>query len=200
MPEGLEVYHLARVLRASGVAPDAHSVGKHLYVYGQDWTFGLSGRVRLGPDGKLQKVNTGRVHGSVVDLGVGDPCEPRLGVDFAWAAYDTLAAAVHGHWTGSRRLLGPLMLDQDVVAGIGVAWGSEILKAAGGLHPGRPAKDQDLRGLAAAMCRVRDAALAQYSDRVKDVDGWFDSLYAVRTMAVYKKGLPVEVGGRTWWM
>jgi formamidopyrimidine-DNA glycosylase len=196
MPEGLEVYHLACVLRARGVEPGARSIGKHLYVQGQDWTFGLSGRVNV-VDGKLVKINTGRVYGTTTPEVPG--ASSRLGVDFASAPETVLAGVVADQWMGSRRQLGSLLLDQDVVSGIGVAWGSEVLHAAGGLHPARPAKNQDLRGLASAMCRVRDAALAAYSV-VEEVDGWFDTLYAVRSMAVYKKGTPVEVGARTWWM
>ena len=193
MPEGIEVHHLGLMVQEAGIPATTH--GKHLFVYGQDWSFGLTGRVAY--DGtKLVKVDAGRIYGSVVDA---PPV--TLGVDFATGSLAALAAVVKDVFMGSRKQLGALMLDQTHIAGIGVAWGSEVLHAAGALHPGQPAKDQDLRGLAAAMCLVRDTALAEYAAKApRDINQWFAGLYAVRTMQVYGRGTPVAAGGRTWWM
>ncbi len=194
MPEGLEVFFLGKLLREkAGVAAVTH--GKHLYVDGQDWTFGLSGRVRF--DGKtLHKVNSGRIYGDVVP---GQDSKDKLGVDFATGSVDAFREVVTSVLARSRGKLGPLLLDQSVIAGIGVAWGSEILHVCS-LDPSKPSNAQDLSGLPEALCRVRDMALSRYDEHVTAVDGWFDSLYAVRHMEVYKKGKGIDVGGRTWWM
>ena len=197
MPEGIEIFHLARSLRCVKGIAEAESWGKHLYIYGQDWTFGLSGRVAWRPEvNQLVKVNTGKVYGKVEEC-VAVPL--RRGIDFCSASEEQLDKAVAGLYVGSRKALGALLLDQDCISGIGVAWGSEILHRKG-LRPEVPASRQDLRGLSAAMAAVRDEALATYAAHAPDgVEGWFDSLYAVRVMRVYKKGTPVTTGGRTWW-
>ena len=199
MPEGLEVYHLAHVLRTTKgfTGEQVTSWGKHLYIYDQDWSFGLSGRVAWAPDSsKVIKVNVGRVYGSVVS---GNASYGR-GVDFATATAEALHKAVAEMYMGSRRKLGALVLDQDLICGLGVAWGSEVLHRAGGLQPQEPAKDQDLRRLAAAMVSIRQEALDTYARAVPTMDGWFDALYAVRRMEVYKRGTAVVSGGRTWWV
>ncbi len=196
------MYLLGRLLQRAGLAPRTH--GKHLFLEGEDWTFGLSGRVAF--DGTtLTKVNAGRVFGSV------QPETPLdLGVDFATGTQEQLQAVVSNKFMGARKQLGSLLLDQSLIAGIGVAWGSEILAACGGLRPDVSANAQDLRRLATAMVDVRTKALAMYGeDHVRDMDmvtcqeavnGWFRNLYDARHMAVYGKGTPCMTGGRTWWL
>lgn len=193
MPEGLEVHHLGTMVRAAGIPARTH--GKHLFVYDQDWSFGLTGRVHY--DGTtLVKVNAGRIYGTVKTSETA-----TAGVDFATATLTNFSNVVRDVFMDSRKQLGSLLLDQTHIAGIGVAWGSEILHAAGRLHPGKPAKDQDLRGLAAAIVSIRDTALHSYrSTHDLDINGWFECLYRVRTMVVYGKGTPVVAGGRTWWV
>ena len=201
MPEGPEVFHLGLLVNAAGIPARTH--GKHLFVYGQDWSFGLTGRVAF--DGTtLTKVRAGRIYGGVEEEEAAGSSHRRLGVDFATGSQAEMAAVVRDVFMGSRKQLGALLLDQSHIAGIGVAWGSEVLHAAGGLDPSLSAKEQDLRGLASAMCAVRDAALAVYGSKVRsdptaDINGWFGNLYAVRTMKVYGCGTPVTTGGRTWW-
>jgi hypothetical protein len=185
MPEGLEVYLLGRLLQRAGLAPRTH--GKHLFLEGEDWTFGLSGRVAF--DGTtLTKVNAGRVFGSV------QPETPLdLGVDFATGTQEQLQAVVSNKFMGARKQLGSLLLDQSLIAGIGVAWGSEILAACGGLRPDVSAKALAMYG----EDHVRDMDMVTCQEAV---NGWFRNLYDARHMAVYGKGTPCMTGGRTWWL
>lgn len=181
---------------ATEAAADIRTWGKHLYIDGQDWSFGLTGNVQLDPvTGRPVKVAVGRVHGHVL-LGA---ASYGVGVDFCTANVAQLQSAVARFYLGSRKALGPLLLDQTLVAGIGVAWGSEVLAVAG-LRPDKPALAQDLRGLPGAMVAVRDQALSTYADRVHDVGAGFPDFYLVRHMAVYNKGVPVMVSGRQWWL
>lgn len=197
MPEGLEVFVLGQALQRAGV-PAVETHGKHLYVHGMDWSFGLWGTVHLDTHGVLTKKPGDARTGSVVPMDVDK--RSQLGVDFATGTKSALALVMKP-WQGSKRNLGPLLLDQNVVAGVGVAWGSEIL-ARCGLRPDKPANAQDLSPLAQAMVDVRDQALKTYleSSNWHDVNAWFRNLYAIRHMVVYKKGMPVTVSGRQWWV
>jgi len=201
MPEGLEVFVLGRALLHAGLPPDrVDTHGKHLYVNGMDWSFGLWGRVHLDAEGVLTKVPSsgdGRT-GAVVPLDAST--RSKLGVDFATGTAAAFAAAIQP-WRRSKRPLGTLLLDQSGVAGVGVAWGSEML-ARCGLRPDKPANAQDLSPLAQTMVHVRDEALQTYfqSPTWHEVNAWFHNLYATRHMAVYKKGTPVMVAGRQWWV
>jgi formamidopyrimidine-DNA glycosylase len=134
----------------------------------------------------------------------------KLGVDWCTATRAQLEAATSS-WTYSRKQLGALLLDQHIIAGIGVAWGSEILREAGHLRPELPAKIQSLCRLVEAMCAVRDKAWAVYvkavdecPDKVQFVNDWFENLYSVRAMEVYGKTdgscETVKAGARMWWV
>jgi hypothetical protein len=194
MPEGPEVHYLGLVLRGLGMA--AQTWGKHLYIYDQDWTFGLSGTVRLDGDGRLHKVSAGHVPGSVV----AGTASFGKGVDFCTGTPDQFREVVHRVFACSKRALGPLLIDQAHIAGIGVAWGSEVLREAG-LAPHVACNAQAVTDgrLVDALVRVRDRALATYSASGLPVAGWYRALYAVRDMTVYKTGTAMEVSGRTWW-
>lgn len=109
-------------------------------------------------------------------------------------------------WSNSRKSLGGLLLDQSQIAGIGVAWGSEILHMVE-LRPDIPAKSQDLTKLSNSIITIRDTVKNIYKDYVikhedidKFINEWFDNLYNIRPIKVYKKGKPIETGGRTWWV
>jgi hypothetical protein len=210
MPEGVEVHVLARALVRAGIPCLAH--GKHIYARGHDYSFGLVGRLRLERDATgalaIHKVVSPRVPSGAVEP-EGPPRAAGAGnVDWATASAEELAAAT-ATWGSRARCLGALLLDQSLVAGIGVAWGSEILHAAGALNPVLPANAQDLRRLVPSMCAVRDAAVERYAaaleaatDPVEFVNDWFHNLYAVRgdLLAVYKSGTVVMAAGRAWWV
>lgn len=95
------------------------------------------------------------------------------------------------------------MLDQTKIAGIGVAWGSEILFKAG-LRPDMRACDQNLSTLADSILYIRNHIKNIYEKELKDpeqlINDWSDNLYQVREMQIYKKGSKIEVLGRSWWV
>jgi formamidopyrimidine-DNA glycosylase len=129
-----------------------------------------------------------------------------LGIDWMTAERAALASLVQT-WASSRRQLGLLITDQSCVAGIGIAWGSEILARAGNLRPELPARAQNLRTLASAMLSIREEVQSAYTafvthapDLREVINDWYENLYTLRTMHVYKKGRPLKVGGRTWWV
>jgi formamidopyrimidine-DNA glycosylase len=95
------------------------------------------------------------------------------------------------------------MLDQTKISGIGVAWGSEILFRAG-LRPDVRACDQNLSTLADSILYIRNDIKNIYEKELKEpetiINNWFENLYEVREMHVYKKGSKIEVLGRSWWV
>jgi hypothetical protein len=203
MPEGPEVHALVTGLTRAGVPCSSH--GKHLFVDGKDFSFGLAGRVSLTGH-QVQKVVKDRVPCGAVVPRKSD--EPLIGVNWVTATEAELRVGTAA-WRTSRKQLGALLLDQSLISGIGICWGSEILHAAGHLHPRLPAKDQDLHGLVDAMCAVRDRVLERYEavltatkDPALFVNNWFHNLYAVRgdLLVVYKKGVEVPANGRVWWL
>jgi hypothetical protein len=208
MPEGLEVYALSYAINKL-IPGYTRAVGKHLIVHGtEDWSFGLSGRVYMDEDGVLAKVNEGYIPGSVKIL---DNDINELGP--SWCHINDVSVVIDlvERWSKSKKKLGAILLDQKEISGIGVAWGSEILHKAH-LRPDLVAKSElslpDAKGdLINAILDVRNIALNRYiefidkSPNIKDViNRWFLNLYEVRTMKVYKKGTPVEVAGRKWWV
>jgi len=207
MPEGPEIRALAYALTRAGI-PGITSFGKHLLVGDEDWSFGLNGRVRLTAvdRAQLQKIEPrGGLAGTVVHT---TPTSTSA-VDWATATLPQLRTVVDTKWRGSRKQLGALLLEQKHdVAGIGIAWGSEILHAAGRLRPDVPANRQCLDGLADAMMTIRDTVwMTQYVPAIESalnvlefVNAWCENLYAIRQMAVYCHGHVVLAQGRKWWM
>lgn len=208
MPEGLEIYALSYAVNK--LFPGyTYSVGKHLIVNGtEDWSFGLSGRVYINEEGTLAKVNDGYIPGSVKIL---DNDIKTLGP--SWCHINDVAIVIElvERWSKSKKKLGAILLDQKEISGIGVAWGSEILHKAH-LRPDMSAQSElslpDAKGdLINAIFDVRNSALNTYiefiekSPNIKDViNRWYLNLYEIRTMKVYKKGIPIEVAGRKWWV
>ena len=205
MPEGPEVYALAAALNKCGVP--AASYGKHLFVAHEDWSFGLSGTVAL-QHGVLSKINKGFATGGIKGAGSLQDvvASNKLGVDWVTGAPEDLLHVVTT-WRTSGKTLASLLLDQSQIAGIGVAWGSEVASAAG-LDPRRSAASQShlLSSLVDAMVAFRHRVVDIYAgyiarkDAADVVNGWFRNLYAIRAMRVYKVGSPVHIHGRTWWV
>ena len=211
MPEGPEIYALCLALKN---LVSCRCVGKHLLVTVssknnvEDWSFGLNGRVHLDDKGNLVKLSSGYIPGEA------KPYDPKLleklGPDWCTLTVEQSVAIVE-KWSKSKKKLGSLLIDQSEIAGIGVAWGSEILAEAG-LKPDLGASSQltnsDIKArLANALMDTRDRALTCYTeyvnlveDKVAFVNSWFDNLYKVRQMVVYKKGTRVEVAGSKWWL
>jgi len=207
MPEGPETYALGLALKKDGF--NAQSYGKHLYLpdIKEDWSFGLNGRVHIDSNHKLTKVNAGFVNGSIKHANnIQEVIENnKLGINFIDANSEQLGNIID-KWQKSRKKLGGLILDQSQIAGIGVAWGSEILHIAGDLHPDIAAKDQNLSKLSNAMLTIRNYIKQLYENYVNEhdgeeiINGWFDNLYTIRSMKVYKKSTKIETGGRSWWI
>lgn len=208
MPEGPEIWILSKAINTYYSNKNTQSYGKHLFLKDvkENWSFGLTGTVAIGPDNKLAKVPSGWLHGSVVaydDLIVE---QGKLGIDFMTADEEELKCEI-GKWASSKKKLAGLLLDQTKISGIGVAWGSEILFNAG-LRPEARACDQNLDKLADSIFYIRKMVKDIYEKELKDnepllkkfIDNWFKNLYEVRQMSVYKKGTQIEVLGRKWWI
>ena len=223
MPEGLEIYALnyaLSVLRHTKCieCPISTAYGKHLIIWNsidsnkiQDWSFGLSGRVRFDVHtSKLHKINTGFVTGSITDHSSYDSFmeSSKLGIDFVLSNQEDFEDVIE-KWKKSKKKLGTLMLDQSFIAGIGVAWGSEILFEAD-LSPDIAGSLQNLDELASIIIRVRDKMIGFYKNIVDKyaedgeiiefINGWYFNLYEKRNMKVYKKGQMINVSGRNWWI
>ena len=118
-------------------------------------------------------------------------------------ADEKLIAEEVSKWFKSKKKLAGLMLDQSKISGIGVAWGSEILFKAG-LRPDMRSCDQNLSNLVDSILYIRNKIKNIYENELKDkeflINNWFENLYQVREMKIYKKGSKLEVLGRSWWV
>ncbi len=204
MPEGPEVWILSKAINTHFNEQKSLSYGKHLFILdvNEDWSFGLTGKVQLNDKNELIKVNTGWIYGDQVKYENLELETGKLGIDFM-TADETVFRETVDKWIKSKQKLAGLMLDQTKIAGIGVAWGSEILFKAG-LRPDIKACDQNLAKLADSILYIRNYIKNIYEKELKDpellINDWFDNLYQVREMHVYKKGSKIEVLGRSWWV
>jgi formamidopyrimidine-DNA glycosylase len=235
MPELPEVYALSTALNKLGFETEVygkHLILKNLSKNPskdknniEDWSFGLEGTVYLkykDLDNKKDK-NDKNDKNSLTDFELlkiehnafsGDKMEfnsindfitkRKLGINLLTATENDIYPIVE-KWQNSRKMLGPLLLNQEDIAGIGVAWGSEILNNAD-LLPNVSAKLQDLTNLTDSIIYTRDKILETYKKYVKNnnpvevVNNWFRNLYKVREMNVYKTGKSIKVYGRDWWI
>ena len=119
-------------------------------------------------------------------------------------------------WINSKKKIAGLILDQKKICGIGVAWGSEILFKAD-LRPDVRACDQVLTKLVDSIILTREKIKEIYDlelNRTMQVckiydnntklrvliNDWFENLYEIREMDIYKKGCKLQVLGRGWWV
>jgi len=209
MPEGPEVWILSKAINLYREKPLTLSYGKHLFILdkNENWSFGLSGTVRINEDTTISKIPSGWLHGEIVTYKELDTETAKLGIDFMTAH----EAEIHKEidkWVKSKKKLAGLILDQTKISGIGVAWGSEILFRAD-LRPDMRACDQVLGKLADSILYIREEIKNIYENQLKDKDRealqefineWFENLYEIREMSVYKKGSKLEVLGRSWWV
>ena len=204
MPEGPEVWILSKAINAHFNEQKSESRGKHLFIFDkkENWSFGLTGKVQLDEKNELFKLNTGWIYGDQVKYENLEDEIGKLGIDFMNANEDLVREEVD-KWIKSKKKLAGLMLDQTKISGIGVAWGSEILFKAG-LRPDMRACDQVLSTLADSILYIRNHIKNIYEKELKEptslVNNWFENLYEVREMQVYKKGSKVEVLSRSWWV
>lgn len=204
MPEGPEVWILSKAINSHFNEQKSLSRGKHLFIPDkkENWSFGLTGKVQLDEKNELFKLNTGWIYGDQVKYENLEDEVSKLGIDFM-NANDNLIREEVDKWIKSKKKLAGLMLDQSKISGIGVAWGSEILFKAG-LRPDMRTCDQNLSTLADSILYIRNKIKNIYENELKDpeslINGWFENLYQVREMNVYKKGSKIEVLGRSWWV
>jgi formamidopyrimidine-DNA glycosylase len=204
MPEGPEVWILSEAINAHFNEQKSSSYGKHLFIFDKkdNWSFGLTGKVQLNNNSELLKINGGWIYGDDIKYEKLEDEVGKLGVDFM-TADDSVIRTEVDKWIKSKKKLAGIMLDQTKISGIGVAWGSEILFKAG-LRPDMRACDQVLTTLADSIFYIRDYIKNIYEKELKEpktlVNNWFENLYEVREMQVYKKGSKVEVLGRSWWV
>lgn len=209
MPEGPEVWILSEAINFYYGSNITNVTGKHLLLSldgkQQTWTFGLNGTVNISlEDDKLRKCASGWLPGDVTE-----GSHIFFQCDWLKSSKEELTNEIN-LWKKSKKKLGPLMLEQQRIAGIGVAWGSEILFEAG-LRPDMKACDQNLNKLCDSMIDTRNRITETYKkylsnyvnnkeDLAKFINDWFTNLYEIREMKIYKKGSNVEVGGRKWWV
>ena len=215
MPEGLEVFILAQVLKDIGYV--CHSFGKHLVLkhpYTGEWydySFGLAGRVKINENSlELVKVNHPKiVSGEMKKINDIKEVQDKLGVDWLFATREKLEIVIRS-WLSRKKQIGALLLDQKEICGIGVAWASEILNIAK-INPGLKTNLLQfldlINVLLDAMINVRDKMLKVYfacvtKDRKKFVNSWYYNLYEERKkyLTVYDKGEKVKISGRDFYV
>jgi len=212
MPEGPEVWILSEAINLYKKYNNISAYGKHLIIKDImegddiyfDYSFGLTGKVNMSEDGILSKVNAGAIYGEQEMSRSKKELLEGLGISWMHAE-ESLIKAELDKWTKSKSALGSLMLDQSLICGIGVAWGSEILFRAG-LRPNLKACNQDLSKLFDAFIEIRNeiknvysAMLSKETDYRSFINKWFKNLYEVREMKAYKKTTQVKAAGRTWY-
>lgn len=227
MPEGPEVWILSEALNKLYHNSDySQSYGKHLFIQDKhiglrELTFGLTGKVKVSENNSeilLEKINTGFCYGDdriISEQLYITTINKTLGLNFMKIQKDTFELIV-SKWSSVKRKLGTLILDQKEIAGIGVAWGSEILYRAG-LNPDIKACEQDLSKLSLALYETQQYIIKIYIDYLNNIihkdknngnnnllvcfiNEWYKNLYIVREMTVYKKGNELKSGGRVWWV
>jgi formamidopyrimidine-DNA glycosylase len=204
MPEGPEVWILSKAVNDHFKDNTSISYGKHLFILDakENWSFGLSGKVQLNDNNELVKVNAGWLYGDQAKYENLQDEIAKLGINLMTADEKLIAEEV-SKWFKSKKKLAGLMLDQSKISGIGVAWGSEILFKAG-LRPDMRSCDQNLSNLVDSILYIRNKIKNIYENELKDkeflINNWFENLYQVREMKIYKKGSKLEVLGRSWWV
>ena len=211
MPEGPEVWILSEAINKYYYMEKTKSHGKHLFIFknatnGENWSFGLNGKVCLTDNNIIEKVNDGWVCGEQICFDNYEQEIQKLGKDWLTSTEADLRKEVN-NWTNSNKKLAGLLLDQTKISGIGVAWGSEILSKAG-LKPHLKACEQNLTEgkLVDYMIEIRENIKKKYSEQIDEssckqfINKWFQNLYEIREMKVYKKGTKIMVLGRHWWV
>jgi len=204
MPEGPEVWILRKAVNMHFNEHKSLSYGKHLFILDtkENWSFGLTGKVKILDKDDLIKINSGWIYGDDVKYENLEDKVGKLGIDFMTADEGDIRTELD-IWIKSKKKLAGLLLDQTKISGIGVAWGSEILFRVG-LRPDMRTCDQNLSKLADSILYIRNHIKNIYEKELKEpeslINNWFENLYEVREMQVYKKGSKVEVLGRSWWV
>lgn len=218
MPEGPEVWILSEAINLylkNNKILDLEFVnfyGKHLILHYtdktiEDWSFGLSGKIRINSDLKLNKLHNGYLPGEIKIINFNHYNNLN---SVSWMNDDTnyeIIEKIINKWRNSKKKLGALLLEQSEISGIGVAWGSEILFRAD-LRPEIKACEQNLDKLSYEILNIKNEIKYIYNNYlinnednlINFINNWFDNLYKIRKMNIYKKGKQVLVSGRKWWV
>lgn len=204
MPEGPEVWILSKAINKYYGYEKTKAYGNDLFVFNDDscekWSFGLTGRVQILDDGKLIKLDTGWIYGDKIH------CDDfqNLGIDWLTCSEAELRKEVD-RWIKSKKKIADLMLNQHLISGIGLAWGSEILYESY-LRPDMRCCDQVLNRLANAMLKIRGNIKKKYieeldsSDCKEFINQWYINLYEIRDTTIYQRGSQLKVLGKYWWV
>ena len=222
MPEGPEIWILNKAICQYYGEQISTSYGKHLIIkngYNNEegeiiWSFGLNGKILINDENKLYKpTEENWIFGKNI---VNDGQTNLDVVDWMEATEDELIKFVE-QLKKTKGKLGPALINQNKIAGIGIAWGSEILHRSN-LTPDASAKYSDLSKLVEAqfrlgsderpvMIEIREEIkntyeneLNNYSSSKKFIEGWFENLYKIRYMNVYGIGEKIQISGRKWWV
>jgi len=214
MPEGPEIWILSEAINKFYHSEITKAYGKHLFVFGtgkenirekgENWSFGLTGKVCISDNNELIKINSGWIYGNQTLFENYTSETNKLGINWLTCSKENLHKEVDS-WIKSKKKLAALILDQSKISGIGIAWGSEILFMSN-LRPDMRACDQVLNQLVESIFEVREKIKKIYSEQVDEINckefinNWFENLYRVRDMKIYKKGSQVKVLGRSWWV
>lgn len=210
MPEGPEIWILSEAINKLYHCEKTKAYGKHLFIFnknstnGENWSFGLNGKIFVLENNELIKLHTGWICGGQVKFDNYATETQKLGTNWLTSSEADLHKEVD-NWIKSKKKLAALILDQTKISGIGVAWGSEILFKAG-LRPDMRCCDQVLNKLADSMIEIREKINKHYSEQINEatckefIIEWFENLYEIRDMDIYKKGSQLKVLGRNWWV
>ena len=211
MPEGPEVWILSKAINSYYGFERTESYGKHLFIFnddfksgGQNWSFGLTGKVQIKDNNELIKISNGWINGDELVFNDYNNEKQKLGINWLTSSKEELHKLVDS-WIKSKKKLAALILDQTKISGIGVAWGSEILFKAN-LRPDMRTCDQVLNKLADTMYDVGMIVKQKYTEELEEwdtksfINEWFENLYEIRDMNIYKKGSKLTVLGRSWWL
>ena len=217
MPEGLEVFILSKALKELGF--DCESHGKHLLIKDfysgkmYDVSFGLAGKIFIDNDNmNIKKVVKEDVPcGDMKIINSFEEAKENLGVDWVKASKEDIEYVINSKWKDRKKQIGALLLEQNELCGIGVAWASEILYYAN-IHPSEKANTLEFLGvdknLIESIILVRDFMLKKYLQSIKInskkfVNEWFENLYSVREkyLKVYRKdsAKEIKISGRSFY-
>lgn len=192
MPEGLEIYVLAKVLKNIGII--CKSAGKHLLIKDTltghlfDFSFGTHGRVKINYNKTLEKICIpNKPCGAVTQIETFDQVERVLGVDWMKLSKSDAVMLVKG-WSGRKKMISALLVDQHEICGIGSFWVNIILGVAI-IDPKTKSHMLEFLGLveplANALITVRDVVLKKYlnsipPNEIEFVNCCFEKLYKLR--------------------
>lgn len=206
MPEGPDVWYFTQLInKHSKYKNNIVCHGKHIYDLSvlpyKNYSFGLTGKLKF-ESGNIVKNNTGYCYGNEVNTYV---VGENLGISFMEMTLDDFNKIVSS-WQKSKSMISSLLLNQNIISGIGIAWGSEILFRAK-LMPNIKAYLGDLSLLAISMYNVQiycKDEYIKYINKMDLTDYMIEKLindfnYRIINMDVYKKGNQLKVSNRIWY-